>query len=272
MLKHKNESSRIWGSNFTKEEELSLLNIIAKYKNIVECKNSNKITTKQREEAWINIETEFNSCNRHRTLHQIKSKFDNLKTAARKYAYCNKENLNITGGRPSGNLENVVYDKMLEIINNKTVIGLENPYDDDGRSSGVLLVEPIEIVEEQSMVYEPVESTSIQEQLNSIEMDNELLSYPITITQETNECTNSDLTENWATYTPTMLKAKKNKKLQVINKPTQKIKEKRTLHDLKVSYLQQKLNNLINDDRRREELHEKQLALLSLEIKQKSGE
>ncbi|KAF2892306.1 hypothetical protein ILUMI_13864 [Ignelater luminosus] len=149
---------------------------------------------------------------------------------------------------------------MLEIINNKTVIGLENPYDDDGRSSGVLLVEPIEIVEEQSMVYEPVESTSIQEQLNSIEMDNE------------NECTNSDLTENWATYTPTILKAKKNKKLQVINKPTQKIKEKRTLHDLKVSYLQQKLNNLINDDRRREELHEKQLALLSLEIKQKSGE
>ncbi|KAF2889097.1 hypothetical protein ILUMI_17076 [Ignelater luminosus] len=215
MLKHESESFRIRGSNFTKEEELSLLNIIAKYKNIVECKNSNKITTKQREEAWINIETEFNSCNRHRTLHQIKRKFDNLKTAARKYACCNKENLNITGGRPSGNLENVVYDKMLEIINNKTVIGLKNPYDDDGRSSG-----------EQSMVYEPVESTSIQEQLNSIEMDNELLSYPITVTQETNECTSSDLTENWATYTPTMLKAKKNKKLQVINKPTQKIKEK----------------------------------------------
>ncbi|KAF2888617.1 hypothetical protein ILUMI_17556 [Ignelater luminosus] len=142
---------------------------------------------------------------------------------------------------------------MLEIINNKTVIGLENPYDDYGRSSGVLLVEPIEIVEEQSMVYEPVESTSIQEQINSIEMDNELLFYPITVTQETNECTSSDLTENWETYTPTMLKAKKNKKLQV-------------------SYLQQKLNNLVNDDRRREELHEKQLALLSLEIKQKSGE
>ncbi|KAF2903700.1 hypothetical protein ILUMI_02495 [Ignelater luminosus] len=272
MLKHKSESSCIRGSNFTKEQELSLLNIIAKYKNLVECKNSNKITTKQREEAWINIETEFNSCNRHQILHQIKSKFDNLKTAARKYACCNKENLNITGGGPSDNLENV-YDKMLEIINNKTLIGLENPYyDDDGRSSGVLLVEPIEIVEEQSMVYEPVESTSIQEQLNRIEMDNELLSYPITITQETNECTSSDLTENWATYTPTMLKARKNRKLQVINKPTQKIKEKRTLHDLKVSYLQQKPNNLINDDRRREELHEKQLALLSLEIKQKSGE
>lgn len=40
--------ARIRGSNFTKEEELLLLNIITNYKHIIECKNSNKITPQEK--------------------------------------------------------------------------------------------------------------------------------------------------------------------------------------------------------------------------------
>lgn len=60
-----------------------------------------------------------------------------MKTAARKYASCNKVNIYITGGGASTNMDNVVYDKVLEILNKKTVVGLDNPYDDDGNSSGI---------------------------------------------------------------------------------------------------------------------------------------
>lgn len=77
----------------------------------------------------------LNSVNRPRTLQQIKSKYDNLKTAARKYASKCRENYIKTGGGNSDYKENVIYEKMLDIINKKTVFGLQNPFDDDAECS-----------------------------------------------------------------------------------------------------------------------------------------
>jgi hypothetical protein len=68
-----------------------------------------------------------------RTLAQIKTKFDNLKTKARKTVAANKQSVTRTGGGPSEYTDiDPVTDAVLQIINMKTVTGFNNPWDCDG--------------------------------------------------------------------------------------------------------------------------------------------
>jgi hypothetical protein len=62
-----------------------------------------------------------------RTLAQIKPKFDNLKTKARKTVAANKQSVTRTGGGPSEYTDiDPVTDAVLKIINIKTVTGFNN--------------------------------------------------------------------------------------------------------------------------------------------------
>ncbi|KAL1516153.1 hypothetical protein ABEB36_000072 [Hypothenemus hampei] len=127
----KNKRSR--GSNFTKEEELLLLSEVQKFQNIIECKMSDKVNLSEKNEAWRKIEIGFNAKNgSHRSLEQIKIKYDNIKCKARKVVASNKKYITGTGGGPAKNNElDPVIESVLEIINKKTVVGLANLYDCD---------------------------------------------------------------------------------------------------------------------------------------------
>lgn len=127
------ETLRVRGTNFSKEEELNLLKIISKYKHIIECKDTDKVRPSEKDEAWQNIAVQYNSFNTRRSTGQLKSKFDNLKTAARKHASnCNRSLYSTGGGPPeSAESKNIIYDEVCEILNKKTVRGLTNIYDDD---------------------------------------------------------------------------------------------------------------------------------------------
>ncbi|CAG9764518.1 unnamed protein product [Ceutorhynchus assimilis] len=69
-------------ANFCKEEELFLISLIDKYKNVIESKKSDANSWKDKEMAWKKVEAEFNaSCktNGVRPLKVLKEKYRNLK-------------------------------------------------------------------------------------------------------------------------------------------------------------------------------------------------
>lgn len=72
----------------------------------------------------------------------------------------------------------------------------------------------------------------------------------------------------WKNYTPKNLKEKKHKKLSVYNKPAPNIHERNSLYELKQKYFQQKLQNLQNEDIRKQEKHNKEMELLQIQIEQ----
>lgn len=123
-------------SNFTREEELLLVDEVRKRKHVIECKTSNKVTIKEKEEAWKNVHQSFQSrTTTTRTIEQLKSKYDNLKTKARKDVANNKTVFKKTGGGPPDNPPNngldPVTESIIDIINIKTVDGLSCAFDSD---------------------------------------------------------------------------------------------------------------------------------------------
>lgn len=67
-----------------------------------------------------------------RSVDQLKSKYENLKTRARKCAAENKQYWRGTGGGPSQEPDwDPVIEAILRVINEKTVCGVQNPHDSD---------------------------------------------------------------------------------------------------------------------------------------------
>ncbi|XP_050516308.1 myb/SANT-like DNA-binding domain-containing protein 3, partial [Diabrotica virgifera virgifera] len=120
-------------TNFSKGEELLLLQEIEKYKSIVECQATNKVNSKEKEEAWQKILSNFNSKNlEFRTVGQIKNKYDNFKTRSRKIVASEKTYLRGTGGGPPiKTVADPVVEATLNIINGKTVVGHITMIDSD---------------------------------------------------------------------------------------------------------------------------------------------
>jgi hypothetical protein len=59
-------------TNYTSEENLLLMNIVAKHKNKIECKKTNALTWAEKNAAWDRITEEFNSQTPHGVLREKK--------------------------------------------------------------------------------------------------------------------------------------------------------------------------------------------------------
>ncbi|KAJ8930309.1 hypothetical protein NQ314_016858, partial [Rhamnusium bicolor] len=121
------------GANFIKEDELLLLEEIYCEKHVIECKVTNKVSSAEKKAAWEKIGNNFNAkSGQGRNINQLRSKFDNLKTQARKVAVNSRMYFKDTGGGPSfdDNLDPII-EAVLKIINFKTVVGLEPTFDCD---------------------------------------------------------------------------------------------------------------------------------------------
>jgi len=74
------------GKHFTLEEKHKLLDFIFLYRNIIENKETDKISRLQKEKAWINITQEFNKNNTViRSQNTLQLCWNNIKKNARKY-------------------------------------------------------------------------------------------------------------------------------------------------------------------------------------------
>uniref|UniRef100_A0A6P7GXB8 Regulatory protein zeste n=1 Tax=Diabrotica virgifera virgifera TaxID=50390 RepID=A0A6P7GXB8_DIAVI len=213
-------------TNFSKEEELLLLQEIDKYKSIVECKTTNKVNNKEKDEAWQKIVSNFNAKNfKCRTFGQIKNNYDNLKTRTRKVVANDKVYLRGTGGGPAiKTVADPVVEATLNIISGKTVVG-----------------HIVKIDSDEMVPWENVPSTSKMtfEEKMAVDIDNEEIENQIlekTVSEQIHEPIHEPKPEpptkkakiegksNWSHYVPNNLRTPTNKKLKPANaklQPTQ---------------------------------------------------
>lgn len=121
-------------SNFGEKEVNILIDLIIKYRNIIESKRTDATSWKEKNEMWEQICSEFNSRNSVvRTTKSLRSKYESFKKDLRKKKAKDKNLKFQTGG---GNYIEVIYtpteEKLLPYIF-LSVEGLPSRHDDDGR-------------------------------------------------------------------------------------------------------------------------------------------
>lgn len=129
------ENAKKRAPNFSSKEKNALLNIIYNFKSIIECKKTDAVTWRQKDEAWEKITSNFNAqlpdgCSRSKD--SLRKLYDNLKKNARKTVAEEKKDMFKTGGgTPDTGPVDLTTELVLDIVNPKTIYGLENPYDSD---------------------------------------------------------------------------------------------------------------------------------------------
>lgn len=126
---------RIRSANYTSEEKLILLRIINdKYKQIIENKKSDAVSSKMKEDAWRKIANEFNAeaPNVHRSVESLIKYYKNLGKLTRAQVANLKLQQNKTGGGPNETIENdPSFELTLSLLNKKSVYGLDTYIDSD---------------------------------------------------------------------------------------------------------------------------------------------
>ncbi|GFR11574.1 uncharacterized protein TNCT_466941 [Trichonephila clavata] len=86
-------------TNFSVQEMELLVNLVEKYKHFLNCKITNAVFNKKKEEAWDSLTTDFNAaslCKRSRQ--QLQNKFKNMKKETQKKRSSDKVEIFKTGG------------------------------------------------------------------------------------------------------------------------------------------------------------------------------
>ncbi|XP_043473976.1 myb/SANT-like DNA-binding domain-containing protein 3 [Leptopilina heterotoma] len=86
--------------NFTLQEVSDLLNIVDEYKHIVECKQTDSVTWKEKDIACEKIASDFNSIypTKYRSQRRLKNKYEGLKKAVKAKGANNRKESFRTGG------------------------------------------------------------------------------------------------------------------------------------------------------------------------------
>lgn len=126
-------------SNYTRDEIAYLLELVGKYKDIIENKQTDGVTWRKKEETWKKLTIEFNAnapAGIYREMESLKKCYDNKKKEARKAAADEQKSCRRTGGGPpEHHLQDPLKEITLSLMNKKTVYGLDNPYDCDNNVS-----------------------------------------------------------------------------------------------------------------------------------------
>ncbi|KAF5289456.1 hypothetical protein FQR65_LT11829 [Abscondita terminalis] len=273
---------------FSDNDVCTLVNLVYKYKNTVECKKTDVYTWKEKDAVWNKICKEFSSgATEPRTVEQLRTKYDNLKKETRRYFAKQRQNLYRTGGGPvEDNIRAVlrdIYEKIKAIIN-LSVQGMEPRL---GDSDSITSLTASEITTTAAL---PCKDDHVMFECEPPHGNSENYTPPAAgdITKITtiveNQCTitNVDDVDNaeniqinrncdnvqindWSTYSPALLKTRKQKGLRVQKntdtKPagstSTKVLQGLTIAKTELLALKKKL--LIKEDERNEELHKERL-------------
>ncbi|GLV46111.1 uncharacterized protein CBL_07178, partial [Carabus blaptoides fortunei] len=122
-------------ANYTTDERILLLNLVNKYKKIIENKKTDAISVKQKNEIWSKKEKEFNTeapNNVYRNDDSLHKYYINLKKNTReKVANIKTQQYKTGGGVSEIRDDDPAFDLTLSLINDKTVYGLRNEFDSD---------------------------------------------------------------------------------------------------------------------------------------------
>uniref|UniRef100_A0A1Y1K3J6 Regulatory protein zeste n=1 Tax=Photinus pyralis TaxID=7054 RepID=A0A1Y1K3J6_PHOPY len=119
---------------FSDNDMNMLVDLVYKYKHIIECKKTDALTWKDKDATWIKISDAFNaSVMEKKTPEQLRTKYDNLKKDARRYFAKQRQDIYRTGG---GVIENVIRDilkhifEKIRVITTLSMEGIEPPVGD----------------------------------------------------------------------------------------------------------------------------------------------
>ncbi|KAL1488159.1 hypothetical protein ABEB36_015117 [Hypothenemus hampei] len=151
------QDKRCRAPNYSQEEKMRLLSLIAEMKDVIENKTTDAVTWHQKEEAWKEVTIKFNASSLvKRSVASIKNFYENQKRNCHKKASEERRYLKGTGGGPalpSTSTDNL-HDLTLAIVNKKTVYGLECEFGGDAANER----NEEEIVEENNIPLENKEN------------------------------------------------------------------------------------------------------------------
>ncbi|KAK4887469.1 hypothetical protein RN001_003740 [Aquatica leii] len=104
--------------NFGDDEKAALLNIILKKKDVIENKKTDAVTWREKD----------------RTVSSIKSFYENYKRKVKKTSALEKREIFQTGGGPPFKATDLLLDLTMNILNKKTIFGLDNRFGGDGEA------------------------------------------------------------------------------------------------------------------------------------------
>ena len=136
VKKEKSETdSKKKGKNWSQKEENLLIDLVSDKKSIIESKATNR-TFKNlniKNQTWKDIEGLFNNNLgvNHRSLDQLKSKWDNLKTSAKKRNDALKRHLNTTGAPPDPKLHLTPKEEKILGVMSAALDPIKNEFDSD---------------------------------------------------------------------------------------------------------------------------------------------
>ncbi|XP_062533619.1 uncharacterized protein LOC134202608 [Armigeres subalbatus] len=114
--------------NFTKDDVELLTELVFRFRNVIENKKTDGVTTKQKNEAWIKIAAEFSASASHpRNADQLKNYYKNTKSTLKKELAKEKSDLFRTGGGAATMKRNP--DNPIYALVQQEVTPLSNPYD-----------------------------------------------------------------------------------------------------------------------------------------------
>lgn len=120
--------------NYTIREKEVLLSIVSNFKNIIENKKTDAVSVTEKNRAWFSMTQKFNAMspnNVFRPTESLKKYYDNLKEDLRKRAGEERKSLYKTGGGPPTPKTPLEDDILLDIVNKKTIYGVDNQFDCD---------------------------------------------------------------------------------------------------------------------------------------------
>ncbi|KAG5872106.1 hypothetical protein JTB14_031048 [Gonioctena quinquepunctata] len=218
--------------SFSVEEQLRLLDLINKEKNIIENKTTNKFTNDEKDKAWQRVTAAFNALALHRrNMDQLKSKYDNLKTKTRKVDLDTGNEADDFSTTETGHTNYV--EKQIPDL-------------------------PILIIHDTNKESEPSESHTAEEIVSHCTQDNgENSTTNLDLGNEaTGPASLKKLKRKWSSYTPYKLKEPVTRQLRpTVMNPA--ILAKEAFYKKKIDLLEKQVWAIEEENRRQEEAHMK---------------
>lgn len=118
-------------TNFSTKEVQFLIQLVDKKKDTIECKKTDRTSSEDKNNAWLEIEAEFNSAfDNFRSFKNLRTKYENMKKTAKKNYAEDKQELYRTGGGPNPPSQVSAFDEsILKIVQEEQMVGHESIYE-----------------------------------------------------------------------------------------------------------------------------------------------
>lgn len=120
-------------TNYTGDEKKLLCSLVAEYKRVIENKETNAVSNREKDSAWSAVANKFNSrCyNIRRDAESLRKQWSNMKQVAKKEKAQERISRYKTGGGSASGSATVISEAVSSVIDRRIVAGFDNEFDCD---------------------------------------------------------------------------------------------------------------------------------------------